>query len=132
MTKNVYLETENKKMFLQHDELKELCSKTSALNVTYKTQLDKEIACKEDTMEGNQIMKKKLNNVTAKCLEQKEKIKTLEYSLQRSAVKRVSQVPIQIVGMHKKKRTEIMINHNIQIPLLHPREILTFYPLNKL
>lgn len=103
MTKNVYLETENKKMFLQHDELKELCSKTSALNVTYKTQLDKEIACKEDTMEGNQIMKKKLNNVTAKCLEQKEKIKTLEYSLQRSAVKRVSQVPIQIVGMHNKK-----------------------------
>ena len=100
MTKNVYLETE----FLKYDELKELCSKTSALNVTYKIQLDKEIACKESTIEGNQIMKKKLNNVTTKCLEQEEKIKTLQCSLQHSAVKRVSQVPIQIVGMQKKHR----------------------------
>lgn len=105
MTKNVYLDTENKKMFLKLDELKEICSKTSALNVTYKILLDKEIAFKEDTIERNHIMKKKMNNVTAKCFEQAEKIKTLECSLQRSAVKRISQVPIQTVGMQEKKNT---------------------------
>lgn len=100
MSRNSQLEVEYRRLSVKVDEMKEICAKTSSLNVNYKMQLEREKQFKEELMEGNARLKNKANELATRCFEQNEKIRVLENNLKRSlsASVRASRVPVQIIG----------------------------------
>lgn len=80
--------------------MKEICMQTSSINVKYKMQLEREKESKEELMEGNARLKKKVNELATRCFEQNEKIRVLESNLRRSASAsvRASRIPVKIIG----------------------------------
>lgn len=93
MSRNNHLESENKRLSLKVDEMKEICSLTSSLNVKYKVQLDKEAADKTSLQESNHKLKLKLNVLTFKFTELNQRIKVLEANLRRRPVTKISSQP---------------------------------------
>lgn len=59
--KNLELESKNEKFMLENEELKNICAKSSQLNVDYRMQLDKEINEKEEFIQANRKLKTKMN-----------------------------------------------------------------------
>lgn len=100
MSRNSQLEVENKRLSVKVEEMKEICTQTSSLNVRYKMQLERETQSREELLEGNAKLKKKVNELGARCFEQNEKIRVLESNLRRStsATVRASRVPVTIIG----------------------------------
>lgn len=94
MSHRFQLEAENERLLLKVEELKEICSLTSSLNVKHKFQLEKETNEKDALKEANHKLKLKLNNLTTKCNEQEQKIKVLESNLRRKPETNVSRVQI--------------------------------------
>jgi chromosome segregation ATPase len=94
------LEVENKRLSVKVEEMKGICTQTSSLNVKYKMQLETEKEVKEELLEGNTKLKRKVNELATICYEQKEKIKVLESNLRRSqtASVRASRIPVKIIG----------------------------------
>lgn len=93
MSRNSQLEAENKRLSVKVDEMKDICSLTSSLNVKYRLQLDKETSDKENLAELNQKLKTRLNNLTVKCNELNQKVKVLELNIKRKPAVRLSQQP---------------------------------------
>lgn len=87
------MEAENKRLSQKVDELKDICSLTSSLNVKYKLQLEREASEKEALKESNHKLKLKLNNLSAKTNELAHKIKVLESNLRRKPAVRLSSQP---------------------------------------
>jgi chromosome segregation ATPase len=85
MSRNSQLEVENKRLSMEVAEMKEICARTSSMSVKYKMQLDGEKQTKEELLEGNAKLKKKVNELASRCHEQNEKIRVLENNLRRSA-----------------------------------------------
>jgi hypothetical protein len=99
MSRSSLLESENKRLSLKVDEMKEICSLTSTLNVRYKTQLDQESSDKAELVEANRKLKLKLNELAARCTELGQKVKVLEASLGRRPATRLSQPPpVQMIS----------------------------------
>lgn len=86
MSRTSQLEVENKRLSMKVEEMKEITSLTSSLNVKYKLQLDKETEEKDILKDVNDKLKTKLNNLSVKCNEQHQKIKVLETSLKLKTV----------------------------------------------
>lgn len=84
MSRNSQLDHENKRLSLKVEEMKEICAKTSSMNVKYKMQLDGEKQTKKELFIGNAKLKKKVNELASQCYEQHEKIRVLESNLKRS------------------------------------------------
>lgn len=83
---------------MQVDEMKEICSTTSTVNVRLRMQLEKETSEKENLKESNHKLKVKLNSLTVICNELNEKIKVLETNLKRKGVTRiVAQPKVQVI-----------------------------------
>lgn len=98
MSRNSHLESENKRLSLKVDEMKEICGLTSSLNVKYKMQLDRETSDKENLKDSNHKLKLKLNQLSAKSNDQSQRIKVLENSLKRKPAIRASQPQVRIIG----------------------------------
>lgn len=96
MLRNKDLERENQRLSMKVDEMKEICSRTSSLNVQFKMQLERQNDTKEELIEGNTKLKKKVNELASQCFKQHERIQVLESNLRRSlsASTRSSQVTI--------------------------------------
>lgn len=97
MSRNSQLEAENQRLSMKVNEMKDICSLTSSLNVKYKLQLDSEVQDKESLKESNHKFKLKLNNLSVKCNEMNERIKVLENSLRRKVVMKVNQPKVQVI-----------------------------------
>lgn len=93
MSRSNVLEAENKRLSLKVEEMKEICSLTSTLNVKYKTQLDREAGDKAELIEANHKLKLKLNELTTRCHQLGQKVKLLEANLGRQPASRLSQPP---------------------------------------
>lgn len=118
MSRGSHLENENKRLSLQANELKEMYTLTSSLNVKYKMQLQRETDEKEKLQELNQKLKVTINNMTAKCNELGQRVKILENSLARhSAVQEVPRVQ--------------MINSIADIVVSPPQSTAAFNDLQK-
>ena len=80
--------------------MKEVCSRTSAINVKYKMQLEDEKNSKEELTEGNSKLKKKVNDLSTLCYQQNEHIRMLEANLRRATnvSMRASRVPVKLIG----------------------------------
>lgn len=102
MSRNSHFESENKRLSLKVDEMKEICSLTSSLNVKYKMQLERETSEKENLKESNFKLKLKLNQLSVKSNDQSQRIKVLENSLKRKPAIRASQPQVQIIGSVKE------------------------------
>lgn len=98
MSRNSHLESENRRLTKTVDEMKDICSLTSSLNVKYKLQLEKETTENEILKESNQKVKLKLNQLSAKCIEQSQRIKILESHLTRHSAVRVAKPIVRIVS----------------------------------
>jgi chromosome segregation ATPase len=97
MSHNNRIEAENKRLSMKVEEMKEICSLTSTLNVKYKSQLDKESEDKEFLKESNHKLKLRLNYLSKKCNEMNERVKVLEVNLNRKALTRINQPRVQII-----------------------------------
>lgn len=97
MSRNNHYEAENKRLSVKVEEMKEICSLTSSLNVKYKSQLDRESQDKEFFKESNHNLKVKLNNLSVKCNEMNERVKVLEINLKRKVVMRINQPKVQVI-----------------------------------
>lgn len=98
MSRSSQLEVENQRLSMKVDEMKEICTVTSSMNVKYRMQLEKETTEKETLQESNDKLKVKLNSLTAKCNELNQKIKVLESNLQRkNATRTVAQPQVQVI-----------------------------------
>lgn len=107
MSRNGHLEAENKRLSVKVEEMKEICTLTSTLNVKYKSQLDREQQDKESLKESNHKLKLKLNILSVKCNEMNEKVKVLETSLKRKVLTRVNQPKVQIIkSISEIRRTD--------------------------
>lgn len=91
------MEAENNRLTLKMEEMKQICSHSSSLNLKYKLQLDKETNQKEYLLEANHKLKLKLNVLSDKCNEFNEKIKVLETNLMRRPATRLSQ-PVRVIS----------------------------------
>lgn len=100
MSRTSRIESENKRLSMEVEEMKEACSRTSTLNVKFKLQLEEDKNLKSDLIEGNAKLKKKVNDLSVQCYQQNEKIRMLESNLRRSvnASSRASRVPVRIIG----------------------------------
>lgn len=98
MSRTGQLEAENKRLTFKVNEMKEICSLTSSLNVKYKMQLDKETTDREDILEANHKLKLKLNSMSVMCNELNQRIKVLEYSLQRKNATRMTQPQVRLIS----------------------------------
>lgn len=98
MSRSSQLEAENKRLSFKVDEMKEICSSTSSLNVKYKMQLEKESSEKENLLEVNQKLKLKLNSLSVKCNELNHRIKVLECSLKRKNATRLTQPQVRLIS----------------------------------
>lgn len=100
MSRNHQLEVENNRLSMKVEEMKEICTQTSSINVKYKMQLEREKESKEELVEGNSRLKKKCNELATRCHEQNEKIKVLESNLRRCTLAsiRASRIPVKIIG----------------------------------
>jgi chromosome segregation ATPase len=100
MSRSGRLETENKRLSLEIEEMKQISAKTSSLNVKYRMQLENERNVKDDLMEGNLKLKKKVNKLSSQCFEQDQKIRMLESNLRRSMVAstRSSRVSVKMIS----------------------------------
>lgn len=100
MSRSSQLEVENKRLSVKVEEMKEICTQTSSLNVKYKMQLEREKESKEELLEGNSKLKIKANELATRCFELNEKIRVLESNLKRSssASVRSSRIPVKIIG----------------------------------
>ncbi|KAG5676659.1 hypothetical protein PVAND_006477 [Polypedilum vanderplanki] len=94
MSRSSRLESENKRLSMEVETMKEACSRASSQSVKYKMQLEEEKNFKEELMEGNAKLKKKVNDLAAICHQQNEKIKILENNLIRSTSARASRVKV--------------------------------------
>lgn len=90
MSRNSVLESENHRLSLKIDEMKEICTLTSTLNVKYKTQLDRESTEKKNLLETNQKLKLKLNELSTKSMEQQQFIKVLQNNLRSQSAAKAS------------------------------------------
>lgn len=116
MSRNSQLEAENKRLFAQVEEMKEICSLTSTLNVKYKLQLDRQVTDKENLLESNHKLKLKLNTLTVKCNELDQIIKVLEANLRRKPVTKISFQPqVRVIS----SVSEIMVTKPLQNEALH-------------
>lgn len=106
MSRGNQLQVENKRLSMQVDEMKEICSNASSLNVKYRMDLEKETSEKENLREANTKLKLKLNEMAAKCHELTRKMKMLESNLARQSVSQVNQPRVQMIGSVK----DIMIS----------------------
>lgn len=97
MSRSSQLEAENKRLSVTVDEMKEICTLTSTLNVKYKLQLDREVQGKENFKQSNHILKLKLNNLSMKCNEMNERIKVLETNLRRKVIMKIVQPKVQVI-----------------------------------
>lgn len=98
MSRSGQLEADNKRLSFKVDEMKEICSATSKLNVQYKTQLDKETSDKENLLEANRKLKLKLNSLSIKCNELNQRVKILEDSLQRKNATSMNQPQVRVIS----------------------------------
>lgn len=100
MSRNNRLEAENNRLSVEVEQMKEICTQTSSINVKYKMQLEREKESKEELLEGNARLKKKANELAARCFEQNEKVRVLESNLRRSASAsvRASRIPVKMIG----------------------------------
>lgn len=100
MSRNSHLEAENKRLSSKVDEMKEICSLTSSLNVKYKVQLDREVTDRRNLQESNQRLKIKLNSLTVKCTELNQKVKVLDAHLRRRPITRISNQPqVRVISL---------------------------------
>ena len=100
MSRSSRFETENKRLSVEVEQMKEVCSRTSAINVKYKQRLEEEKSLKEELFEGNTKLKRKVNDLSSRCFEQNEHIKMLESTLRRATnvSMRASRVPVKLIG----------------------------------
>ena len=98
MSRSGQLEAENRRLTFKVDEMKEICSLSSSLNVKYKMQLDKETTDKENLLESNHKLKVKLNSLSVTCNELNERIKVLESSLKLKNATRLSQPQVRVIS----------------------------------
>jgi chromosome segregation ATPase len=100
MSRSSRLESENKRLSMEVEEMKDACTRSSTLSVKYKMQLEEEKNVKEDLMEGNAKLKKKVNDLSTRCFQQNEQIRVLESNLRRcsGASSRASRVPVKVIG----------------------------------
>ncbi|CAG9798874.1 unnamed protein product [Chironomus riparius] len=100
MSRSSRFETENKRLSVEVEQMKEVCSRTSAINVKYKQRLEEEKSLKEELFEGNTKLKRKVNDLSSRCFEQNEHIKMLESNLRRATnvSMRASRVPVKLIG----------------------------------
>lgn len=98
MSRSSRLESENKRLSVEVEEMKEACSRSSSLNVKIKMQLEEEKNLKDELMEGNTKLKKKVNDLSTRCFQQNEKIRMLESNLRRSTgtSSRASRPPLKV------------------------------------
>lgn len=98
MSRSSQLEVENKRLSMKVDEMKEICTATSSMNVKYRMQLEKETTEKEELKESNHKLKVKLNNLTTQCNELNQRIKVLESNLSRKNDMRINAQPqVQVI-----------------------------------
>lgn len=117
MSRNGHLEAENKRLSVKVEEMKEICTLTSTLNIKYKSQLDREQQDKESLKESNHKLKLKLNNLSVKCNEMNERVRVLETNLKRKVLTRVNQPKVQII----KSISEITRTDNKSLEKLQKR-----------
>lgn len=100
MSRSSRFEAENKRLSVEVEQMKEVCSRTSAINVKYKAQLEDERSLKEELMEGNSKLKMKVNDLSTRCYQQNEHIRMLESNLRRATnvSMRASRVPVKLIG----------------------------------
>lgn len=100
MSRSSRLDAENKRLSMEVEQMKEICSSASSQSYKYKMQLQDEKEKKSDLLEGNAKLKNKVNDLSTRCFEQNEKIRMLESNLRRSsnASARASRVPVKIIG----------------------------------
>lgn len=100
MSRSSRLEVENKRLSMEVEQMKEACTRTSAINVKYKMELQDEKNLKDELIEGNAKLKKKVNDLSAQCHQQIERIRVLESNLRRSTnvSMRASRVPVHLIG----------------------------------
>lgn len=98
MSQASQLEVENKLLSMKVDEMKQVCTVTSTMNVKYRMQLETETAEKENLQESNHKLKVKLNSLTVVCNELNHKIKVLETELTRhNATRIVAQPQVRVI-----------------------------------
>lgn len=97
MSRSSQLEVENKRLSMKVDEMKQICTTTSSLNVKFRMQLEKESTEKENLHEANLKLKTKLNSMSVICNELNEKVKVLESNLKRQSVTRI-QPQVQMIN----------------------------------
>lgn len=97
MSRSNQLEVENKRLSMKVDEMKQICTTTSSLNVKFRMQLEKESTEKENLHEANLKLKTKLNSLSVICNELNEKVKVLESNLKRKSVTRI-QPQVQMIN----------------------------------
>lgn len=97
MSRNSQMEAENRRLTMKVEEMKEICTHTSSLNVKFKQQLEQEASQKENLQESNHKLKLKLNVLSIKCNELNDKVKVLEANLKRRPATRLSQ-PVRIIS----------------------------------
>lgn len=97
MSRNNQLDVENKRLTMKVEEMKQICTHSSSLNLKYVLELDQESTQKEILQEANHKLKLKLNVLSIKCNEFQDKIKVLETNLMRRPATRLSQ-PVRIIS----------------------------------
>lgn len=97
MSRNNQLELENKRLSQKVEEMKEICTLTSTMNVNFKSQLERESVDKGNLKESNQKLKISLNKLSVKCNELNQRVKVLETNLKRKVMTRINQPRVQII-----------------------------------
>ncbi|XP_070499644.1 tektin-1 isoform X2 [Chironomus tepperi] len=100
MSRSSRFEAENKRLSVEVEQMKEVCSRTSAINVRYQQRLEEERSVKEELLEGNAKLKQKVNDLSTRCFQQNEHIRMLESNLRRATnvSMRASRVPVRLIG----------------------------------
>ncbi|CRL00573.1 CLUMA_CG013833, isoform A [Clunio marinus] len=97
MSRSSQLMSENMRLSMTVEELKQISATSSSLNVKYKLQLEQEINEKEALQEANHRLKSKLNKLAVNCNELNQRVKVLEANLKRKPAIRISQPHVQVV-----------------------------------
>ena len=97
MSRNGQLEVENKRLSQKVEEMKEICTLTSTMNVQFKSKLEREALEKGNLKESNQKLKISLNKLSVKCNELNQRVKVLETNLKRKVLTRINQPRVQII-----------------------------------
>jgi chromosome segregation ATPase len=115
MSRNNQLEAENKRLSQKVEEMKEICTLTSTMNVKIKSQLEQESIDKDSLKQSNLKLKVSLNKLTMKCNELNQRVKVLETNLKRKVMTRMNQPKVQIIkSASDVVRSDTMDMENLQ------------------